>query len=67
MGTISGNMTKPPYNESEKIREREKAENAPAIEKAKQTGKAVTFIAQDGCEVTAMPSGDVFYNASDWW
>lgn len=54
-------------DESERIREQEKAENGPAVEKAKATGKPVTFIAKDGCEVTAMPSGDVFYNAADWW
>ena len=49
------------------LREREAAEANVAIEKAERTGKSVTFIASDGCEVTATPTGHVFYNAADWW
>ena len=51
----------------DKIRERERQENAPHLAKARATGKPVTFIASDGCEVTIMPGGDIFYNVADWW
>jgi len=46
---------------------KEKQENAPFINKAKLTGKAVSFIASDGCEVTCLPDGTVLFNSSDWW
>ena len=49
------------------IRERERAENAPYIAEARRTGRAVTFIACDGCEVTCLPNGTVFFNAADWY
>jgi hypothetical protein len=52
---------------SEEIKAREAKENAPRIEQAKRTGQSVTFIAEDGCEVTVTPSGHVFHNASDWY
>lgn len=45
---------------------REKRE-ADAINAAQQKGQAKTYIDDDGCEVTALPSGHVLYNASDWW
>ena len=51
----------------EKIRERELKENKLAQALALETGRSVTFIASDGCEVTVTPSGAVFYNASDWY
>jgi hypothetical protein len=49
------------------IRERERAENAPYIAEARRTGRAITFIASDGCAVTAMPDGNVLFNAADWF
>lgn len=52
---------------SKEIRDREAKENAPAIAEARRTGKPFTFIAEDGCEVTALPDGTVLHNASDWW
>ena len=62
-GASSGMAT----DENEKIRERERQENAPHLAKARATGRPVTFIASDGCEVTVMPEGDIFYNVADWW
>lgn len=52
---------------SEEIREREARENAPHIERAKERGRPVTFIASDGCEVTAFPDGRVAFNMADWY
>jgi hypothetical protein len=49
------------------LRERERAENVPYVEEAKRTGRPVTFIASDGCAVTAMPDGSVLFNAADWF
>jgi hypothetical protein len=49
------------------IREHEVEESAPHIAEARKTGKPVTFIASDGCEVTCLPDGNVLFNASDWW
>lgn len=53
-------------SDSQKIRDREQAENAPYLAAAAATQKPVTFIARDGCEVTCLPNGHVFLNASDW-
>lgn len=47
--------------------ERERDENRPYLEQARREGRAITFIASDGCEVTANPDGSVFYNARDWY
>jgi hypothetical protein len=52
---------------SEEIRAQEKSENDRAIATARRFGKDVTFIADDGCEVTVTPSGHVFHNMSDWY
>jgi hypothetical protein len=49
------------------IREQEATENAPYLAKARETGRPVTFIASDGCEVTCLPDGNVFFNAADWY
>ena len=49
------------------LRERERRENAPYLAEAKATGKAVTFITSDGCEVTCLPDGSVLFNAADWF
>lgn len=46
--------------------ERQCADKA-AVAKARELGRNHTFIDTDGCEVTATPSGDTFYNAADWW
>jgi hypothetical protein len=54
-------------NESDKIRERERRENEAVCAAAIAAGKAVTFIATDGCEVTVLPNGTVFHNAAYWW
>lgn len=52
---------------SEEIRRDEQLENAPYIAAAAATGKSVTFIAKDGCEVTVTPQGRVFFNMADWY
>jgi hypothetical protein len=52
---------------SEKIREREAREAAPYIAKAKAAGRAVSFIASDGCEVTCFPDGRTAFNIADWY
>ncbi len=49
------------------IREREQRENAPYIEQAKRERRNVTFIAEDGCEVTVTPNGHVYFNMADWY
>jgi hypothetical protein len=51
----------------EEIRMREQSENDRAITTARRYGKNVTFIADDGCEVTVTPSGHVFHNVADWY
>ena len=51
----------------EKLQAREKEFNDKLIAQAREKGHAVAAIAPDGCEVTASPSGHVFYNAADWW
>lgn len=40
---------------------------AEAVSRASRENKARTYIDDDGCEVTAFPSGHVFYNAGDWY
>lgn len=52
---------------SKTLIEREQKENDLALIQARLTNKSVTFTAKDGCEVTVMPQGHVFHNASDWW
>jgi hypothetical protein len=50
------------------IRERELSEaERRALKTARRFGKNVTFIDDDGCEVTVTPGAHVFYNATDWW
>lgn len=34
---------------------------------ARKEGKSVTYLDNDGCEVTVTPAGHVFYNAADRW
>ena len=51
----------------EELQAREKDENDRAFVIARRLRKNVTFIADDGCEVTVTPGGDVFHNVSDWW
>lgn len=51
----------------EALQSREAAENQKAVTKARAEQRNVTFIAHDGCEVTATPTGHVFYNAADWY
>ena len=46
--------------------QREAREKA-AIAAAKRSGKSIVYIDDDGCEVTATPSGHSFYNAADWY
>jgi hypothetical protein len=38
-----------------------------AIQEAKRTGKNISYIDDDGCEVTVTASGHSFYNAADWY
>lgn len=52
---------------TETIREREKRENDKAIAKAQELGRNYTFIAEDGCEVTVTPKGNIFFNMADWF
>lgn len=56
-----------PASAARSIRERERAEAAPYVEQAKREGRAITFIASDGCAVTAMPDGSTLFNATDWF
>lgn len=46
---------------------REASENERALATARRFGRNVTFIADDGCEVTVTPSGNVFHNVADWY
>jgi len=41
-------------------------ERAVAVQ-AKRDGKCISYIDDDGCEVTVTPGGHTFYNASDWY
>lgn len=49
------------------LREKELAESAPYRAKAAATGRAVSYIAKDGCEVTVFPDGREFFNMADWY
>jgi hypothetical protein len=51
----------------EALQARERTENERASATARREGKNVTFIADDGCEVTVTPSGHVFHNMADWY
>lgn len=53
--------------EHDRVREYEEREERPFKRQAERTGKAVTFIAKDGCEVTILPDGKRFFNWSDWY
>jgi hypothetical protein len=51
-------------NEQSRIRAaRERA----VIAEAQKQDRCVTYIDDDGCEITVTPSGHTFYNAADWW
>lgn len=52
---------------SRQLRDRERREAEPYIKQAKREGRAITFIASDGCAVTAMPDGSTLFNAADWF
>lgn len=60
-------MRRDPGNPITPEQARREARERAAIREAQQTGKAVVYIDDDGCEVSAMPSGHAFYNASDWY
>jgi len=49
--------------ELERRREREKL----AKEQAARENKAITYIDEDGCEVTVTPTGHIFFNMADWY
>ena len=38
-----------------------------ALDQALQEQRPITYVDTDGCEVTVMPSGHIFYNVADWW
>jgi hypothetical protein len=38
-----------------------------AIEQAKREGRCVSYVDNDGCEITATPEGHIFYNVTDWF
>ena len=50
-------MQKPKLSENERR----------ALKTAQRHKKNVTFIDDDGCEVTVTPQGLVFYNLTDWY
>jgi hypothetical protein len=37
------------------------------ISEARRKGENISYIDDDGCEVTVTTGGHVFYNASDWY
>lgn len=45
----------------------ERRRNAAVVAKARELGRPYTVTDVDGCEVTAEPDGNIFFNASDWW
>lgn len=45
---------------------RQQRENA-VKQRAVREQRAITYIDDDGCEVTVLPSGHALYNAADWW
>lgn len=49
------------------VEEQRKERERKAIQLAQLTGKPVTYVDDDGCEVTATTSGHTFYNAADWY
>lgn len=51
-------------NEKQKAREQRERR---AIQQAQVEQRAITYIDDDDCEVTATPSGHAFYNAADWY
>lgn len=51
--------------EQEQQARRQREEAAKRL--ARQRNKAVTYIDDDGCEITVTAGGHVLYNASDWW
>lgn len=55
------------HPDSDRVREREEKEEQPYKKQAERSGKNVTFIAKDGCEVTITPDGKRFFNWSDWY
>jgi hypothetical protein len=52
--------------EDEQTRARRQREQQAIIE-AKKSGRAFTYVDDDGCEVTVTPQGHAFYNAADWY
>jgi hypothetical protein len=44
-----------------------KRSDAAVAATARALGCTQTVIAKDGCEVTATPDGQVFYNMGDWY
>lgn len=38
-----------------------------AIQQAQAQQRPISYIDDDGCEVTATPGGHAFYNAADWY
>ncbi len=52
---------------TEAIKAARRIEEADAIKKAQREQRTVTYIADDGCEITATPQGHIFYKVADWW
>lgn len=52
--------------DADKLRQRDQRE-AQAKAQAVKEKRTLTYIDDDGCEVTVTSEGHVFYNASDWW
>lgn len=59
-------MTADPKQIERQQAERERRERE-AIREARRLGRCISYIDDDGCEVTATPGGHTFYNAADWW
>lgn len=51
---------------NEKQKSREQREQR-AIQQAQREQRCVVYTDDDGCEVTATPSGHAFYNVTDWY
>ncbi len=59
-------MHDPGYPRTPEQIAREQRERS-AIRQAQVQQRSITYIDDDGCEITATPAGHVFYNAADWW
>jgi hypothetical protein len=61
-------MSNPEQNDQRRDawRSERRAAEAAGIAEARRTGRNYVFM-DDGTEVTATPSGHIFYNMADWY